>query len=339
MILQTIWYVLVIVLLIGYAILDGFDLGVGVLHLRVARTDTERRLSLNAIGPFWDGNEVWLLTGGGALFAAFPPVYATVFSGFYLAMILVLFALIMRAISMEFRSKVESPRWRFFWDKLFSLGSFLAALLFGVAVGNLMRGIPLDASGEFTGSFFGLLNPFSLLMGVLSLAMFTMQGAVFLLVKAEDEMRSRAKAWAWKAFYAFVVLHVVGVVWSFAEARWLFDRFEGMHLPWLFVCLFWASVVALWFFLKKDRALPAFAASSAAIATQIAALAAGAFPVLAPSRTSTDFSLTAFNASSSELTLKTMLILALIGVPLVLGYTIWIYWIYRGKSRLEPEGY
>ena len=190
--LQTTWFLLVGVLLAGYTILDGFDLGVGTLHLFLAKDDRERRTSLNSIGPVWDGNEVWLLTGGGALFAAFPPVYATVFSGFYLALMLLLVALIVRAVSLEFRSKEASPRWRQGWDVAFAVSSALPALLFGVALGNVLRGVPLDADGEYAGTFFTLLNPFALVVGLGGLAMFVMQGACWLNLKTEGAMKARA---------------------------------------------------------------------------------------------------------------------------------------------------
>ncbi len=337
--LQDVWFGLITVLILGYALLDGFDLGVGVLYLRVARTDRERRLLLNSIGPVWDGNEVWLLTGGGALFAAFPPVYATVFSGFYLAMMLVLLGLILRAISIEFRSKVESPSWRKTWDRLFSLGSFLPALLFGVAVGNLMRGIPIDGSGEFTGTFPGLLNPYSLLMGILSLAMFTQHGAAYLLLKTEGEPQERALWWAWRAFGVFAFLHLAAVGWSLLEAPYLFERYWGGILPWIPVALLVLSFAAFPHFLKRGQYGRAFAASCGTIGFQIVALAVGAYPFLAPSRTDPAFSLTTLNASSSDLTLKTMLIMALIGVPIVLAYTAWVYWTFRGKARIEEGGY
>lgn len=171
--LNTIWFVLVAVLITGYAVLDGFDLGVGVLHL-LTKKEEEKRVNINAIGPVWDGNEVWLLTGGGALFAAFPVVYATVFSGFYIALMLLLLALIFRAVSFEFRGKVENERWKKSWDYAFGIGSLLPLILFGVAIGNILRGIPIDINGIFTGNFFTLLNPYSILVGVLSLFLFTM---------------------------------------------------------------------------------------------------------------------------------------------------------------------
>ncbi len=190
--LQTIWFLLVGILIAGYAVLDGFDLGVGMLHLFIARNDRERRTLLSSIGPLWDGNEVWLLTGGGAIFAAFPRVYATVFSGFYIPLMLLLAALIARAAAVEFRSKEESPLWRSAWDVTFAVSSLVPALLFGVAIGNLMRGIPLTSDGEFAGTFVSLLNPFALATGLLSVAMFVMQGASWLSLKTEGDMRERA---------------------------------------------------------------------------------------------------------------------------------------------------
>jgi cytochrome d ubiquinol oxidase subunit II len=200
--LNTVWFLLIGVLLVGYAVLDGFDLGVGVLHL-FAKSDHERRVHLNAIGPVWDGNEVWLLTAGGAMFAAFPIVYATVFSGFYLAFMLLLFALIFRAVSLEFRGQFENPRWRSFWDWAFGLGSLLPAVLYGVAIGNVIRGLPIGADGSLNVSLFALLNPYALLIGLFSLAMFVMHGAAFLAVRTEGELQermARATVGAWTAF-------------------------------------------------------------------------------------------------------------------------------------------
>ena len=191
--LNIIWFLLIAVLLIGYAILDGFDLGVGVLHL-FTKDENERRININSIAPVWDGNEVWLLTAGGALFAAFPIVYATVFSGFYLAFMLLLFALIFRAVSMEFRGKVDSPKWRSVWDWAFGLGSLLPALLYGVAIGNILRGIPINSEGYFTGNFFSLLNPYSILVGLLSLVLFTMHGSIYLSMKSAGAHRERVKS-------------------------------------------------------------------------------------------------------------------------------------------------
>ena len=336
--LNAIWYALLAVLFAGYAILDGFDLGVGILS-PYARTEEEKKIFVRAIGPHWDGNEVWLLTAGGAIFAAFPVVYATVFSAFYLAMMLVLFALILRAVSVEFRSKVESPAWKAWCDRGFFTGSLLAAVLFGVAVGNLMRGIPLDESHVFTGGFFGLLNPFSIAVGVLSLFMFAMQGACYLALRTEGDLQSRAGTWALRNWAAFVLLYCGVAIWSFFEARHLFLRFQSAFWPWIPAVLFLAAAVAIPLLLMRGKYGWAFSSSSAAIASLIAILAAGAFPLLAPSRTDLAFSLTAYNASSTAYTLKWMLGLALVGVPIMLAYTAWVYKVFGGKVSAEAEGY
>ncbi|MEJ2367214.1 MAG: cytochrome d ubiquinol oxidase subunit II [Acidobacteriota bacterium] len=338
MTLNVIWFILIGVLITGYAILDGFDLGVGVLH-PLAKGDQERRTFLNAIGPVWDGNEVWLLTGGGALFAAFPPVYATVFSGFYLAMMLVLLGLILRAVSLEFRSKVQSAAWRRTWDTTFFVGSFLPAVLFGVATGNLMRGIPIDHSGAFTGGFLGLLNPYSVVMGLLSLTLFTMQGAAFLSIRTEGDLQNRARKWLLSAWAVFLVLYVAEAFWSLHEAPYLFARYGRSAAAWIAPVILWAAIIAVPIAALRKRFGWTFLATSACILGLNAVLAVGAFPYLAPSSTDLNYSLTAFNSSSSPLTLEVMFILALIGMPLVLAYTAYIYWVFRGKVKVEPEGY
>lgn len=336
--LNAIWYILLAVLFTGYAVLDGFDLGVGILS-PYAKTEEEKRIFLGAVGPFWDGNEVWLLTGGGAIFAAFPLVYATVFSGFYLAMMLVLLALIMRACSIEFRGKSDSPAWRAWWDRGFFVGSLLASVLFGVAVGNLMRGIPIDGYHVFTGSFFGLLNPFSIAVGLLSFFMFAMQGASYLTLKTDGDLQSRAATWAIRNWGVFVLLYCAVSIWSYFEAPHLFTRFQHALWPWIPVALLVLAAGTMPYLLMKGKYGWAFIASSACIACMNAILAIGAFPMLAPSRTDLGFSLTAYNASSTALTLKTMLILAAIGVPIVLAYTVWIYVVFKGKVYPEAEGY
>src|ERR1035437_5501561 len=229
--LNTIWFVLVGVLFTGYAILDGFDLGVGALHL-FARTDEERRVFLNAIGPVWDGNEVWLVTGGGALFAAVPNVYATGFFGFYLAFMALLCALIFRAVAIEFRSKHPSPRWRALWDGSFALGSLGSTLLIGIAMGNIAWGVPIDAHGEFAGTFLGLLHPYALLMGVTTVALFAMHGAIYLALKTEGELQARVRARINPLIIAFILcyalltpatlLYVPHVTEAFRREPWFF---------------------------------------------------------------------------------------------------------------------
>jgi len=335
--LQTIWFVLIIVLLVGYAVLDGFDLGVGGLHL-FARDEGQRRIYTAAIGPVWDGNEVWLLTGGGALFAAFPPVYATVFSAFYLPLMLVLLALIARAVALEFRTQVDSHRWRRFWDWAFGLGSLLAALLLGVGTGNLIGGLPLDAEGNFTGTFFSLLNPYALLMGLFAVVLFLMHGAVYLTLKTEDALQRRLRRWAqnlWLTFVGFFVVCTVATLWA---SDFIEQGLLGKPVFWAMALLTLAGVTLLPVALKAARFGWAFLASSAAVAGVVALTAVGLFPRWVPSLGNPNHSLTIAD-SSTELTLKVMLVVALVGMPLVLGYTIYVYRLFRGPARPSEEGY
>jgi len=336
--LNAIWFLLVGVLIIGYAILDGFDLGVGVLHL-FARDNHERRLFLNAIGPVWDGNEVWLLTGGGALFAAFPVVYATVFSGFYLALMLLLVALIFRAVSLEFRGKVDSARWQKIWDWSFGIGSLLPAVLFGVAFGNILRGVPVDAAGRWVGSFPGLLNPYAILIGVLSLILFTMHGAIYLSLKTDGALRNRMVRWASGSWMAVVALYFLATMATIFVSPFLFEGMLRNPLFWVLFLLLLASILTIPAFLKAARHFRAFLASSLTIACMIGLSALSLFPRLVPSSVDLAYSLTIYNASSSEVTLSTMLIIALIGMPLVIGYTIFIYRAFKGKVVLTSDSY
>jgi cytochrome bd ubiquinol oxidase subunit II len=328
--LATIWFLLVGVLLVGYAVLDGFDLGAGTLHLFVARDDDERRTVMRAIGPVWDGNEVWLLTAGGALFAAFPPVYATVFSGFYLALVLLLVALIFRAVSLEFRSKLETAGWRRAWDVAFSIASFLPTLLFGVAIGNVLRGVPLDAAGDYRGGLVGLLNPFALTVGLLSSAMFVMQGATWLALKTEGAVHDRSRRAALLAWPAFVLLWLVVTVYSRVDAGHLWTNY-GSPVWWIAPVVFVVVVTAYPVALRANREGLAFGLSSLSIAALIGTMGIGLYPNLLPATGETARSLTVHNASSSDLTLTVMLVIALIGMPLVIAYTAAIYWRFRGR--------
>jgi cytochrome d ubiquinol oxidase subunit II len=333
--LQVIWFLLVGVLFAGYAILDGFDLGVGMLHLFIAKDDRERRVLLNSIGPVWDGNEVWLLTAGGALFAAFPKVYATVFSGFYLALMLLLVALVLRAVSLEFRGKVESPAWRAAWDAAFAFGSFVPALLFGVAIGNVLRGVPIGADGEFAGSFLGLLNPFSLVIGLLATAMFVLQGASWLRFRTVGALRARAVNVASVAWLAFVVLWIAASIYARVEAPHLWSNY-GNPLTWIAPIAFVMFAVAYRF----AGGIRAFALSSLAIAALVGIMGQALFPLMVPSfGDGLHNSLTIRNASSTALTLKVMLTIALAGMPFVIGYTIWIYRNFMGPVVLDEHSY
>ena len=338
--LNTTWFILLGVLLTGYAVLDGFDLGVGILHPFIPRTDAERRVAMNSIGPLWDGNEVWLVTFGGALFAAFPEAYATIFSGFYTALVLLLFALILRAVSMEFRSKRESRAWRRLWDGAFFAGSALASLLFGVAVGNAMIGIPLDARGDFTGTLADQLGPYALLVGLLVVALFAMHGSIYLYLKTEGDLQARIHGWMWRTFGVFLVLYVLTTAYTLAAVPRATATFES-H-PWAAI----VPVLNVLAIANIPRAIHlgrpgyAFLSSSATILALTFLLAVALFPNLVTSSTpEAGASLTIHNAASSEKTLGIMLVIAVLGMPCVLAYTAVIYWTFRGKTRIGEHSY
>jgi cytochrome d ubiquinol oxidase subunit II len=337
--LALIWFGLLGVLLIGYAVLDGFDLGVGMLHLVLARDDTQRRLTLNSIGPLWDGNEVWLVTFGGAMFAAFPEAYATVFSGFYSAFMALLFALIFRAVSIEFRSKMTSPAWRSVWDVGFALGSFFAALLFGVAVGNVLAGVPLDPLGEYHGSLLQQVNPYALLVGGLTVSLFAMHGTIFLYLKTEGELQERAHHWVWHTFGVFLVFYIFTTMYTLVKVPHAIENLERFPLLWLVPVLNVLAIANIPRAIYLGRAAHAFLSSIGTIAAMIALLGVALFPNVLRSNPNPEYSLTIFNASSSAQTLTIMLIIAFIGMPMVLAYTAAIYWTFRGKVTLDEHSY
>jgi cytochrome d ubiquinol oxidase subunit II len=328
--LQITWFLLIGILIIGYAILDGFDLGVGFWHL-FARKKGERSAFIHSIEPFWDGNEVWLLTGGGALFAAFPPVYATVFSGFYLAMMLVLLGLIFRAVAIEYRDKVESPAWIKAWDFAFAFGSILPSILFGVAIGNLLKGLELNAIGDYTAGFFALLNPFSLLCGLVGLSMFALHGAYYLAMKLEGAIAIDARRWATRTWYVFLLLLTLAVSYGLKYCV----HAESKSVPMGLVVLGLVSNALAFMFNRKQQAKGAFLASCCTIAFVMLAVAAALFPNLVPCTSNPAWSLTVFNSSSSRLTLFSMLIIALIGMPIVLAYTWFIHHVFRDRVKVR----
>jgi cytochrome d ubiquinol oxidase subunit II len=336
--LQVVWFLLVGILLTGYAVLDGFDLGVGFWHL-FTKSNKERRAMLNAIGPVWDGNEVWLIAGGGALFAAFPHVYATVFSGLYFALMLALFALIFRAVSLEFRSKVDSPGWQRTWDACFAIGSTLAALLFGVALGNILRGLPLDASMNYTGTFWTLLNPYSLMVGVFGLSIFAIHGALFLWLKTDGDMKRSAKYWARKTWMVAVLLFALTTVLTIIFQPRLVDNWMSLPILWIIPVLTLFVMILIRVFIRLGYPGRAFASSSLTIVGLMATGAISIFPNMVPASNHPAFSLTLGNASSSSLTLKTMLIIAIIGMPFVLWYSIWAHRVFGRKTSEAPEVY
>jgi cytochrome d ubiquinol oxidase subunit II len=336
--LQIVWFLLFGLLITGYAILDGFDLGIGVISL-FRKDHEQRRLMINAIAPVWDGNEVWLITAGGALFAAFPIVYATTFSSFYLAMMLVLLGLIFRAVSMEFRGKIHSATWRTIWDRGFGIGSLLPALLFGVAVGNIMRGLPLDETGLFTGNFLSLLHPYALLIGLLGLAMFVCQGAIYMGMKCDGELREDMRKWASRAWMVWVVLYVAATIATFFAASFLFDGVMATPVTWIAFIALLGALVYMPIAVGSDQMGRAFIASSTAIAAMISLVGVALYPRLVPSLTDLAYSLTIANSSSTPRTLTTMLVIALLGMPLVLAYTFFIYRTFKGKVEITEDSY
>ncbi len=336
--LNILWFILLGVLLTGYAILDGFDLGVGILHLG-ARDDMERRVMMNSIGPLWDGNEVWLVTFGGALFAAFPHAYATAFSAYYLAFMLLLSALIFRAVSLEFRSKRESPTWRRFFDGCFFGASALATWLFGVAVGNSMIGIPVGEDREYVGGFFNLLGPFPILVGCFAVSMFAMHGAIYLQLKTEGNLQRRVHKWMWRTFTVFVVLFLATTIYALAAVPSATQNFRQFPWAWVVVFLNVLAIANIPRAIHDGRPLYAFITSCCSIAAFVFLFMVALYPNLVVSSLKPEWSLTIYNAASSNKTLGIMAIIALVGMPFVLAYTTIIYWVFRGKVELGKFSY
>lgn len=332
--LNTLWFALIAILFVGYFFLEGFDYGVGILLPWLGRSDRERRVLLNTVGPHWDGNEVWLLTAGGAMFAAFPNWYATLFSGFYLALVLMLLALILRGVGFEYRSRDESPRWRNAWDWAIFAGSLLPALLWGVALANLLRGLPIDAQMNYTGNLLTLLNPYGLLGGLFTLLLFTLHGALFLLLKTEGEIRRRAGAAAlWSGALATLAAALFAVYSYFASG--LFQR-PG-PVPGLLLLAGLAALLAVRAALGRERAGWAFVFNGLAIIASVAAIFLGLYPHVMISSLNPAWSLTVYNASSSPYTLRVMTIVALTLVPFVLAYQAWSYWVFRRRVDVRER--
>ncbi|MCG9894156.1 MAG: cytochrome d ubiquinol oxidase subunit II [Fimbriimonadaceae bacterium] len=328
-VLPIVWFVLVGVLLTGYAILDGFDLGVGALHL-FTKKDEDRRVLLNAIGPVWDGNEVWLLTGGGALFAAFPDVYATVFSGFYTAFMLLLGMLIFRAVAIEFRSKMPGVRWRKSWDVAFSVSSIVLPILMGVALGNVIMGLPIDGEMEYTGNFWQLLTPYPIILGVTTLALFMNHGAIYLSLKTEGDLRDMVGSWVKKTMAFFFVSFLVLTAATFLMAPRMAEKIQANPILWALPVAMFLLLLNVPREIHHKRDFLAFLSSTGAIVCMLSLVGIGMFPNLVPAQELAN-SLTINNTASSTNTLTVMLWIALIGVPFVLAYTGGIYWVFRGR--------
>jgi cytochrome d ubiquinol oxidase subunit II len=328
MTLNSLWFVLISVLFIGFFLLEGFDYGVGILLPFLGRDDGERRIIVNTIGPFWDGNEVWLITAGGAMFAAFPNWYATLFSGFYLPLLLILLTLIVRGVAFEFRSKNRHPRWRSLWDWMIFIGSFVPSLLWGVALANIVRGVPINQSMQYVGGFWNLLNPYALLGGLTTLALFTVHGAMFLVLRTTGDLAMRARSTATRVGPIALVLLVATV----AASIFATDIFRLPRILPVFAAI--GAVVSIllggWF-LRTHRDGWAFAMTGVTIALTVVTLFAGLYPRVMISSLNPTWSLTVVNAASGPYTLGIMSIVALIFVPLVLLYQGWTYWIFRKR--------
>jgi len=339
--LNSLWFLLIAVLWMGYFFLEGFDFGVGILLPFVGRDDLDRRVAIRTIGPVWDANEVWLLVAGGATFAAFPEWYATMFSGFYLPLFLILVALILRGVAFEYRAKDRRPQWRAWWDRAIVFGSALPALLWGVAFGNIVRGVPIDAAREYAGGFWNLLNPYALLGGLTTLLLFTLHGATFLGLKAAGPVAERAHRCA--TILAPVTVAVAGgfLAWTLVDAaggnRGSFPM--GALIPVAGVAA--AAVLASIPLLRAKRDGWAFVATGVTILTATLMLFMTLYPRVMPSSSEAAYSLTIYNASSTPTTLRTISIVALIFLPVVLAYQAWSYWVFRKRvtrEQLSPTG-
>jgi len=328
--LNTIWFLLITILFTGFFILEGFDYGVGILLPFLGKDDKERRMILNTIGPFWDGNEVWIITAGGAMFAAFPEWYATLFSGFYIALALMLLALIVRAVGFEFRSKDLNPIWRKTWDWLIFAGSLIPALLWGVALANLLKGLPIDGNFAFIGSFWDLLNPYSLLNGLAFVVLFTFHGAIFLSLKVEGNLMDRAVSTAKRLWVPALVLVLAAGGYGFFGTD-MVDRLGILSV--LFPLVAVLGVLAAGWYLGKRKFGSAFIGTVIGIVFSTITLFRGLYPRVMVSSLNPEWSLTITNASSSDYTLKVMTIVAVIFVPLILLYQGWSYWTFRERIR------
>jgi cytochrome d ubiquinol oxidase subunit II len=325
--LTTVWFALIAVLWVGYFCLEGFDFGVGMLLPVLARDETERRVMINTIGPVWDGNEVWVLVAGGATFAAFPEWYATLFSGFYLPLLLILVALIVRGLSFEYRHKRDEVEWKARWDLAIIVGSVVPALLWGVAFANIVAGVPIDADKEFTGTLFTLLNPFGLLGGLVTLTLFAAHGAMFVALKTDGEIRHRARDLAVRIGAVAAVLAVVFLVWT--QVR------TGTALT---AVVFAVAALALVGGLVAARARRegwAFVGTFATIGLAVVGLFLALFPDVMPSTTDPAYSLTTTNAAATAYTLKVMTWVAVVFTPIVLGYQAWTYWVFRKRISVH----
>ncbi|MFN8291810.1 MAG: cytochrome d ubiquinol oxidase subunit II [Chitinophagaceae bacterium] len=335
---NTLWFLVFGAVITGYAILDGFDLGAGALHLFL-RKETSRRIALNAIGPVWDGNEVWLVIGGGALFAGFPVAYAAIFSAFYLPVMIFLIGLIWRAVAIEFRSKEPGKKWRMTWDFIYSFACIVVTLSLGLMLGNIAAGLPLNEQKEFTGNLLTFFNPFSILVAVTTLALFMMHGAIYLAMKTENRLYTRLTILAKNFTVFFLVTFSLTTLYTLLYIPHLSDRIRSNPAYFVLPALMLLAIANIPRQLKKGNYRFAFISSAVTIASLLAAVAVEVFPQLVYARNNIANSITVQNAASSPRTMKTLLLIALIGTPLVGVYTSFVFWTFKGKVKLDEMSY
>jgi cytochrome d ubiquinol oxidase subunit II len=334
----TLWFLVVGAVFTGYAILDGFDLGAGALHLFFKKEES-RRIALNAIGPVWDGNEVWLVIGGGALFAGFPEVYATMFSAFYIPFMLFLAVLIFRAIAIEFRSKEKMLWWRKTWDVIYSVSSILIAILLGIVLGNVMQGIPIDKNFEYQGGFFNLLNPYAIITGITTLALFMMHGATYLIMKTENRLHTKLRLLAKNTSRFFVISYVTLTMATLIYLPQAADKFR-LHPYFFLLPLFTIlAIINTRRLLEKGVYFKAFLSSALTSALLLMTVTVNLFPNIVLSTINPAYNITIYNGASSEKSLGIMLIIAAIGIPLVAAYTIFVFWTFRGIVKSDQISY
>ena len=336
--MQTIWFFLWGLLWAVFFMTDGFDFGVGVLLPFAGKTETEKRVMINSIGPLWDGNEVWLITAGGVTFAAFPTLYAVMFSSFYAPLMLILFALILRGVSFEFRGKIDSPAWRRIWDGCIFIGSAAPAILLGVAFANIFRGLPIEYDGSYHGNLFLLLNPYGLLGGALFLAMFVMHGALWLCVRTEGSLQARFRGIADALWLPLVILAALFLVASYFATR-LYDNYFAHPVFFMVILLALAGLIGIKIFLSQEGDFKAWLSSCLAIVSSTFFGIVGLYPNMFPSIINPAFSLTAHNSSASPLTLKIMLVVVLVFIPIVIAYQAWAYTMFSHKIRKADLAY
>jgi cytochrome bd ubiquinol oxidase subunit II len=345
---ETIWFCLIAIMIAMYVVLDGFDLGAGAIHLLVARTDRERRLVLRSIGPVWDGNEVWLVAAGGTLYFAFPALYASGFSGFYLPLMIVLWLLILRGISIEFRNHLESPVWAPFWDVVFSGSSLLLAVFYGAALGNVVRGVPLDEKGYFfeplwidfrLGPQTGILDWYTVLVGLTALFVLTLHGALWVTLKTEDAVNQRARQIARRAWWLVAAFTALITVVTFRVQPQVPANLSTHAWGYVFPALALAGLFAIRWYVGSQDSIRAFLGSCAYIVGMLTSVVFGVYPYVLPASTNAAYALTVHNAKAADYGLKIGLVWWVIGIALAVGYLVFAYRHFAGKVKLEGEGY